>query len=198
MKKPPMHYRTATPLLLLLTVLGCQRPAFTVPDRKTQLGEMHYSAPVGGVTGTQSPVFVTEFLTPGNELLAIEVGTTGNPDFLVVQCLRFRYREGHSGREQTYTVGRATDADFAPPHRVPTGTNLIGISGRGGWYIDAIQFHFADGSSSPEYGGAGGDTTFRTLMTQRVDGSYRGEVRGLYGHAGELVEVLGLVFWPLE
>ena len=193
-----MHLRITLILLAAFTFFAaCQRSAFTIPDRKARLGELHYSAPVGGVTGTESPAFVSEFLAPDSELLAIEVGTTGNPDFLVVQCLRFRYRDGR-GRRQTYVIGQERGADFAPAYRVPEGSALIGISGRGGWYIDAIQFHFADGSSSPEYGGRGGDTTFRTLMTQRADGSYRGEVRGLYGHAGELVEVLGLIFWPLE
>ncbi|WP_420458630.1 hypothetical protein [Neolewinella sp.] len=187
-------------ILLFLGIFlgGCQRGAgFVVPDRKAQLGEMHYSAPVGGVTGTESAAFAEEFLGPGSELLEIEVGTTGNPDFLIVQCIRLRYREGR-GRRQTYTIGRAAGADFAPAYRVPEGAELIGISGRGGWYIDAVQFYFSDGSVSPEYGGQGGDTTFRTLMTQRPDGTYRGEVRGLYGHAGAFVEVLGLIFWPLE
>lgn len=176
---------------------GCQRSAFTVPDRKAKLGELHYSAPVGGVTGTESPAFAEEFLAPGHELLSIEVGTTGKDDFLVVQCLRFEYRDSR-GRRRRYVVGRETGADFAPAYRVPKGSRLIGISGRGGWYIDALQFHFEDGSSSPEYGGRGGDTTFRTLMIRRADGSYPGEIRGLYGNAGELVEVLGLIFWPLE
>ena len=185
-------------IILLGFLAGCQRgTGFAVPDRKAQLGQMHYSAPVGGVTGTESAAFAEEFLGPGSELLEIEVGTTGNPNFLIVQCIRLRYRDGRR-RQQTYTIGRAEGADFAPTYRVPEGPELIGISGRGGWYIDAIQFHFADGSVSPEYGGHGGDTTFRTLMTQRADGTYRGEVRGLYGHAGEFVEVLGLIFWPLE
>ena len=64
-------------------------------------------------------------------------------------------------------------AEFAPEFRVHQGSKLIGISRRTGWYVDAVQFHFSDGS-------------------------YRGEIRGLSGNAGDLVEVLGLIFWPAE
>jgi hypothetical protein len=189
--------RTAPILLSLLLLAGCQRATTAIPDVKARLGELHYSAPVGGVTGTESPAFRAEFLTPGTVLRQIEVGTTGNADFLVVQCLRFTYTDA-DGREQVYTVGRPAGAEFASPYPVPPGGQWIGISGRAGWYIDAVQFHFSDGSVSPLYGGRGGDTTFRTLITQNADGGYRGELRGIYGHAGELVEVLGLIFWPVE
>ena len=192
-----MILRISYLLMLLFIATSCQRATFEVPDRKAQLGEMHYSAELGGVTGTESPAFAEEFLAPGHELTRIDVGTTGNDDFLVVQCIRLEYRDVR-GRKNTYIIGKERGADFAPTYRVTEGSRLIGISGRGGWYIDAIRFHFDDGSTSPEYGGRGGDTTFRTLMTQRPDGSYRGEVRGLYGHAGELVETLGLIFWPVE
>ena len=171
--------------------------AFAPPDRKAALGQTHYSAPVAGVFGTESPAFAEEFLPPGAVLKTVEVGVTADPDFRVVQCLRFLVRNP-DGTPRTCVIGREDGATFAPARRVPAGAKLVGVSGRGGWYVDAVRFHFSDGSETPEYGGPGGDTTFRTLLTKNAAGAYRGEVRGLFGHAGPHLETLGLIFWPRE
>lgn len=181
--------------LLLIGFLSCQR-SFHVPNKKPLLEDTHYSALVAGTVGTESPLAAIRFQGEGRVLKSIRVGTTGNPDFLIIQCLEFTFTE--SGTEQTVHLGRLEGATFSPPFIAPAASPLIGISGRGGWYVDAIKFHFANGSETELYGGAGGDTTYDLAITQDAEGGWKGAVWGLYGNADPFVETLGLIFEAIE
>ena len=191
---PVKGYLALLPSLLFLTLCTCARAQFP-PDVKAKLGEIHYSPAVGGVLGSEEPAF--ELLFEEERIESIRVGITANPDFRVVQVIEFTVRRA-DGSLVKRLIGGAEEADWQPVIAMPKGATLRGISGRGGWFIDAIRFHFTDGSQSPEYGGAGGDTEFRLLLAETAERRARGAFRGFYGTAGGLVESLGLVFWPLE
>jgi hypothetical protein len=187
----------ASSLLLLLFLLSSCGPGLRPPNRKFQSGELHYSARVGGVLGEEGKPFLEDFLNRRGEITSIEVGESPERNFRVIQCIRIEYRRGNGNREKV-TLGNPDGARFRNPYRVGGRQELVGFSGRGGWWIDAIRFHFSDGSVYPTYGGDGGDTSFETILRPERNGRYRGRVTGFYGSAGQYLESLGLIFEPAD
>jgi hypothetical protein len=163
------------------------------PSGRALLGEMHYSALVGGTTGSRGARFVREFLTHSARVTSIQAGLGPAPG-RVLRALRFGVRD--DGVARLIEIGAPADADWQPRFDAPAGASWTGISGASGWYIDSIRFHFDDGSTTPLYGGAGGDTTYH-LTIHAPNGNARGSLRGLWGACDGAIETLGLIFWPL-
>jgi hypothetical protein len=156
-------------------------------------GAIHFSAPVGGVYGASGQAFTTDCLTPNSRLIALQVNLGPEP-WCAVRGLRLKIADSAGAIEQV-SIG-AEQGDWQPLCEVPENVLLVGISGASGWYLDAIQFHFSDGSKSPRYGGSGGDSTFCLQLNER-EGLVAGRVRGLYGTAhNDGIETLGLIFDP--
>jgi hypothetical protein len=164
------------------------------PFGRALLGEMHYSALVGGTTGSRGVRFINEFLSESARVSSIQAGLGPAPG-RVLRALRFGVRE--SDTDRSIEIGAPDAADWQPAFVVPDGAIWTGISGASGWYIDAIRFHCDDGSASPLYGGAGGDTTYH-LTIYAPNGHPRGNIRGLWGACDGAIETLGLIFWPAE
>lgn len=68
---------------------------------------------------------------------------------------------------------------------------LVGVSGRGGEFIDSIEFQ-TNKRTTPTYGGNGGRRDFR------VDVPPNAQVTGFAGRAGEYLDAIGLTFAPLR
>ena len=178
-------------LCWLIAPLLVHSQSFSLPNRKANLGEVHYSARVGCTVGIEGEQFRALVVPEGGRLSSVQVAAGGS----VVHSLRFRYTDA-DGKEQTHLVGNE-DGDWQKPFVIPPGHTLVGISGAGGWWIARLVFHLDDGTTSPAYGGTGGDTDFRLLLVQR-DGRWKGQLMGFWGTVGEHIESLGLVFWPIE
>ena len=174
---------------LLTTTLSAQ--SFSIPAHKAQLGELHYSARVGSTVVTEGDSFRVMVVPDGGVLQSVQVSVAGS----VVHSLRFVFVDAQ-GEAHTTNVG-PDDGDWQPPFEIPADRLLVGISGAGGWWIDAVRFHLDDGTTSPRYGGTGGDTECSLRLARRND-QWKGRLMGFWGTAGEHVESLGLVFWPIE
>ena len=185
---------------LLFPLCALSQNLWQAPSAKAQLSEVHYSPLAGGVVGRQGRL--REYrLSPDSaaaRIVSLQVGLTPREDWRIVQCLRVVY-ERLPGTPDTVLLGGGDGADWQPAYRLREGQTLTGVSGAGGWFVDAIQFHFSDGAASARFGGAGGDTGFAVRLQSRPDGSPRSTLLGFYGstHDG-LLESIGLVFWPLE
>ena len=156
-------------------------------------GALHKSAPVGGVMGASGEPFSVEVLPSGARLQRLRVNLGSGPLYLV-QGVEFETQTA-AGVLVVHRIGAGAGA-WQGWFDVPSGASLTGISGASGWFLDALQFHFDDGSASPRYGGAGGDTTFRLQLQTSADGT-SGRLRGFYGTSAEgLIETLGLLFDP--
>ena len=177
--------------LLFLISFRLSAQSFSIPDHKARLGEIHYSARVGSTVVTEGDSFRVMVIPNEGALKSVQVSVAGS----VVHSLRFVYTDAQ-GEEQVETVGN-DEGDWHDPFVVPPGRSVVGISGAGGWWIDALRFHLDDGSTSPMYGGQGGDTDFTLLLAER-NGMWKGRLMGFWGTAGKHIESLGLVFWPIE
>lgn len=162
---------------------------------KAQLGEVHFSARVGGTVPTHGDTFLVQVLSEGDILRQIEVGVYQSDGFQVVQAIRFIV-EDTTGQSQEILVGDP-NSGRKENIEVPEGAELIGISGASGWWIDQIRFHFSDGSVSSTCGGSGGDTDFRLILSQREQ-KWKGRWLGVWGTQTDYLESLGLIFWPIE
>jgi hypothetical protein len=99
------------------------------------------------------------------------------------------------GQEQVLQVGVSSSATWRV---IPVDSDLMGLHGRSGWYIDALGFQFADGSRTQSFGGQGGDVDFQIGIARRQS-VWQGRVVGLWGYADDVgLEALGLVFWSVE
>jgi len=158
-------------------------------------GALHFSAPVGGLWGARGGSFAVDCLGPADRLLALQVNL-GPAPLRVVRGFRLRL-QGVDGKAREALIGRS-DGEWQDWWEAPQGARPVGISGASGWLLDALQFHFDDGSRSPRYGGSGGDTTFH-LQLNRQSNRYGGRLRGFHGTATEDgLETLGLIFDPAE
>lgn len=178
-------------LAFLLGVFPLAAQSFSVPLHKAKLGEIHYSARVGSTVVAEGDSFRVIVVPEGGALKSVQVAVVGS----VVHGLRFVCSDAQ-GKTRTTTVGDSTGRWYNP-FVIPPERHLVGISGAGGWWIDALRFHLDDGTTSPLYGGAGGDTDF-TLLLARRNGAWKGHLMGFWGTTGEHLESLGLVFWPIE
>jgi hypothetical protein len=149
---------------------------------RAKLGEIHFSALLGGTIGGRGAQQVLELYPPQGKLVALQV--CGKK---VIREIRAQVEV--AGKKSVRTLGQKGESDCAPVFN--TNSRIVGISGAGGWFIDSLRFHFADGTQSPLYGGKGGDSEFRLLMKS-------GEIRGLWGTVDGQLESIGLVFWPIE
>jgi hypothetical protein len=186
---------TLTNACIGLAQLPVTASAVNVPTSKPRLGEVHYGNRAGGLIGQEGPTQQLLFLAEGDQLLRLQVGLTAAGN--VVKALRFVVQQ-RSGAQAMYLFGEAIGAVWQPVVAVKKGRSLVGISGAGGWFIDNLRFHFDDGSTTPRYGGTGGDNDFQLLLTKSPKGHYRGRLMGLWGSATDQLESVGLVFFPIE
>jgi hypothetical protein len=178
-----------------LITLPCLGQSLNLSAEKARLGEIHYSARVGGTVPTEGDTFLVRVLAEGDILRQLQVGVNRDVNFRVVQAL-LMVVEDSKGEIQELTIGNA-DSEWEERVEVPEGAELVGISGASGWWIDQIRFHFSDGSTSPTFGGTGGDTDFRLVLSQR-EGKRKGRWLGFWGTRTNYLESLGLIFWPIE
>ncbi len=159
-------------------------------------GAIHFSAPIGGIEGSVGDAWQQDFIEPNTQILAVGVNLTPGP-VQVVQGMCFKLQHGDEGSLETIFIGNKK-GEWQEEFLVPAGSQLVGISGASGWYLDAIQFQFSNGVTSPRYGGKGGDTEF-DLRIRPVDRGKSGRIRGFHGrHTAMGIESLGLIFDPGE
>ena len=151
-------------------------------------GTIHYSAPVGGFFGARGKKIQEEFLHPDDQLRSLQVLL--NQDSNLVIGMRFNVLRGDS--THIHHIGNQSGV-WTKAFLVNPGKTLIGISGASGWYIDALRFHFSDGTMTPLYGGSGGDTEFKLIIKPEGTSRIRG-FHGTFDHIG--LETLGLIFDP--
>jgi hypothetical protein len=154
-------------------------------------GAVHFSSPIGNSQGGGGDPFAIEILQPGDQLKDIAVHVDDSPA-RVIKGIQFTVER--RDEERVFIVGDP-NGPWNDPFIVPPGAELMGFSGASGWYIDAIKFHFSDGTVSPQYGGSGGDTFFQLHLGEQNQES--GRVRGFHGTMSNgAIESLGLIFDP--
>ena len=160
------------------------------PIPRPKFEDLHASAAVGNTGPAQGTRFWLDFLKAGGTLQAIRVCT--HAEVPVIASIHFRY-QSTGGKSALASIGEG--GTCAPEHIVPAGATLVGFSGVGGWYIDQLRFHFSDNSTSPTYGGTGGDHEFSVTLRIKDD-KHVGRVAGFFGtqDTGKL-ESLGLLYW---
>jgi hypothetical protein len=148
--------------------------------------DLHHTALVG-TPHPSGQAFEMSSEIPAH-LLKLELAATH-----LIQAIRLTMQ--HQGNQQIIHVGHPN-----PPHwhEITHPQNLVGLSGSSGWYLDALQFHFRDGSHTKRFGGDRGDSDFQLSLAKR-NGVWQGEVVGLWGYANPTgIESLGLIFWSVE
>jgi hypothetical protein len=183
-------------LLWLLPFVGLGQVPFHEPDHKARLGEVHYGNRVGGLVAQEGQTVAVLVQDSSETLQSIQVCVDKRPGAGIVRGFRFGVR-GADGRVRYVSFGSQEGA-WEPPFNVPNGRNLIGISGACGWFVDNLRFHFDDQTTTPRYGGNGGDTTFQLLLTQKPDGRFKGRFMGFWGSWTHSLETIGLIFYPYE
>lgn len=181
--------------LLPAKMMLATQPAFQEPTTKARLGEMHYSSLIGGTVGARGKKFTCELIGAKDRVLTLQVALSKEKS-RIIKALRFETMS-ERGARNVKICGNETNADWQPVFAIPEGRQLVGISGASGWYVDNLRFHFDDGSTTPLYGGTGGDTEFRVLLN-KSDGQWKGHLRGFWGLSATAIEALGLIFWPIE
>jgi hypothetical protein len=147
--------------------------------------DLHFST-LAGSPFPQGEKFLL-LLEDESTLLRLELATTH-----LVQAIKLVYEK--DGRNHTLQAGNPS----SNWQSVSLTSDLVALSGRSGWYIDALEFHFADLSETPLFGGAGGDVRFHIGLHQK-EAVWQGQVVGLWGYADEVgLEALGLIFWSVE
>ena len=155
--------------------------------------EVHYSARLGGTQGRSGTEFHADCFKPGDQLRSISV-CLGTSPLSLVKGLKFIWKKAHGG-DSTVVIG-SNEGDWQTPHLLKGEVFLTGVGASTGWFFDAIQFYFSDGTSSKRYGGEGGDT-FSTVHLNGTDQDSGSRIRGFYGsYDQEGIETLGLIFDP--
>lgn len=183
-------------LCFLLPVICLAQTPFREPDHKARLGETHYGNRVGGLVAQEGQTVVVLIQDSTETLRSIQVCVEKRPGFGIVKGFRIEVGRAN-GSTKTVTFGNQ-DGIWENRYLVPTGRKLVGISGACGWFIDNLRFHFDDRSTTPLYGGTGGDTTFQLRLTQKTNGDYKGRFMGFWGSWTQFLETIGLVFYPYE
>jgi hypothetical protein len=182
-------------LTVAVLTVSAQTP-FQEPARKAKLGEIHYSARIGGTVGEEDKKFSVMAVNENDRLVSIAVCLATNGSDLV-RAIRLEVAD-KQGKTRIFTCGDSVGGKWLTPHKVPSKSQLVGISGSCGWFVDSIRFHFDDGSETPLYGSrSGGDTDYR-LVLSRKNGQLKGRFVGFWGTATEYLETIGLVFFPIE
>jgi purine nucleosidase len=178
------------------------RSTFQMPTTKPRLGEVHYGNRVGGLTGQEGKTTHLICIEEGDQIQDIKVCLTKALN--VVKGFEMSVLKKNN-TVKTYTFGENTDLSrdnregvWQPIFKVKKGVQLVGISGAAGWFIDNLRFHFDDGSTTPLYGGKGGDNDFKLVITKNDKGQLRGRLIGFWGSYTNQLETLGLVFFPKE
>jgi hypothetical protein len=165
-------------VLLLIAALGAA--IAQPPAKRARLGETHYTSPVGGAIGQRGKHFELRL----ERVTAITVCTSAD-QLKLIHAVTFT----QGATERTFGRRQVNSACAAPFELAP-GRHITGIAGASGWYVDSLQFLLDDGSRSPRYGGAGGDSDW-TLQVKN------GRFLGFWGTTdGGFIETLGLIFWP--
>jgi hypothetical protein len=160
------------------------------PIARPKFEDLHASSPVGNTGPAQGARFWLDFLKAGGTLQAIRVCT--HAEVPVIASIHFRYQTT-LGRSALASIGEG--GTCAAEYMVPAGVTLVGFSGVGGWYIDQLRFHFSDNSTTPTYGGTGGDHEFSVTLRKKEDKRV-GRVAGFFGtQDGGKLESLGLLYW---
>jgi hypothetical protein len=168
---------------------------FKEPTTKPKLGEIHYGNRVGGLIGQEAKTTQLLCLEENDQLLQIRVCLT--PRLNVVKGFELKILK-KDGLVKSETFGNTNDGVWQIPFKVKKGQKLIGISGAAGWFIDNISFQFDDRTTTPTYGGKGGDNDFRLHITKSPKGYFRGRLMGFWGSSTTQLESIGLVFFPIE
>jgi hypothetical protein len=148
--------------------------------------DLHFSP----LDGSPFPVGEKFVLLPeeGSKLVRLELATTH-----LIQAVKLCYKK--DGQEHSLQTGVTNATNY---QSIPLTSELVALSGQSGWYLDALRFHFADGSETPLFGGPNGDVSFH-MGIYKKQGVWQGRVVGLWGYADEVgIESLGLIFWSTE
>ncbi len=158
------------------------------PAAKPGPAALHKTALLGGTTGAEGIPFSMEL---EGMLKSIQVNLGAAP-LSLVKGIRFQVLT-KEGEMKEQTIGNA-EGNWQTAHELESGQELVGIAGRSGWFMDAIQFLFDAEKSSPMYGGEGGDTAF-SLRLHRD----QGKIRGFYGtYTSDGIETMGFLFDPVD
>lgn len=165
--------------------------SFTIPKTKPLLGEIHYGNRVGGIIGQEGDLAVLHVFDHGAKeyLKSLRIGLNSNG---LVSSIQFEKSTG-----EVLLFGNPA-CEWQKTYVLSANKEIVGISGAAGWFVDRLQFHFSDGSSTPKYGSSGGDLSFELFINKDKNGNLKGKFLGLWGSHTHAIETLGLVFWPIE
>jgi purine nucleosidase len=171
------------------------RKNFKLPHSKPKLGEVHYGYRIGGLTGQEGKTNELICIEENEQVTQIKVAL--NQSLNIVKGFQIEVLK-KDGSLKSYDFGNTQEGVWQKPFVVKKGAKLIGVSGAAGWFVDNISFQTSDGSSSPIYGGKGGDTDYKLHITKNEKGQYRGRLMGFWGSSTDVLESIGLVFYPVE
>lgn len=146
----------------LLTCFGQEEVVLS--DHKSLLGEIHYGNRVGGIQAQEGKSIEVIVFEESDVLNGIQVFLS---EHKVVTGFQLEVEQ-----EKGTKIFSFGNTSSIPQKRycVPSNLRLVGISGASGWYIDSLAFTFDDGSSTPRYGGVGGDVNFRLELNKNLSG----------------------------
>jgi purine nucleosidase len=171
------------------------RTTFKNPHSKPKLGEVHYGYRVGGLIGQEGKTNELICIEENEQVTQIKVAL--NQSLNIVKGFQIEVLK-KDGSLKSYDFGNTKDGLWQKPFIVKKGAKLIGVSGAAGWFVDNISFQTSDGSSSPIYGGKGGDTDYKLHISKNEKGQFRGRLMGFWGSSTDFLESIGLVFYPVE
>ncbi len=187
-----VKYVSALALLLLVSCGAKGQNEVQLQDHKPLLGEIHYGNRVGGIHAQEGETIQLIAFEEGDNIKAIQV-------FLSERQIvtGFTLDVVKDQDVKTFSFGNIEGIPQEKYH-VSGSKKLVGIKGASGWFIDSLLFVFDDGATTPKYGGNGGDLKFSLVLNQKPTGEYLGRLMGFWGSHTNLLETIGLVFWPVE
>jgi hypothetical protein len=171
-----------------------QTTDFQIPTHKPLLGEIHFGNRVGGEIAQEGVTKKLTFLENGSRLGSIQVNITKAKN--VVKGLKLGILE-RNNQLKDYVFGD-TLGIWQEKIILKKSQELVGISGKMGWFIDSICFHFSDGTKTKRFGGNGGDIAFQNIFNRDKKGKYKGKWSGFWGSATDQLKTIGLVFMAVE